>query len=246
MEHFQLLFDLTIHLPCHKPRPGIPRAEKSEGCQEVTWIWFPHSPLPHHLLEGSRGSRFTKFSQHLLGLESQKVNSTSQGRVPHHPSAHQVHALSFRPSEAALSGASCGHAYSWIELPTPGHAQLWVSPPPAGAMLRECPHYPWASSCFPGMLMQLKEQDHSNPMTLGDWKWLCQAHPWEAPGFWRYLSHRSFRVVAGRSPAGNHSVSVTCLELSYSMSSIHPFVLPFMRCLSHTPTHPLPSSFCRW
>lgn len=45
--------------------------------------------------------------------------------------------------------------------------------------LGNVPLYPWASSCFPEMLVELKEQNHSNPMTGEAWEGLNQAQPWE-------------------------------------------------------------------
>lgn len=109
-------------------------------------------------------------------------------------------------------------------------------------MLRECPLYPWASSCFPGMLVQLKEQDHSKPMTFGDWEELSQAHPWEAPDFWRFEPW----WLAGRAPTGSHLVTHTLCHLSWVSlfhqhhPSIHVFL--FTRCPSHAAIHFLPLS----
>lgn len=69
----------------HKPGPKITDAARDEG------IWFPHPPLPHHIWQGPRGGQRGQDqgspSSHSIfwALESQKVNSSSQGKVPCHP-----------------------------------------------------------------------------------------------------------------------------------------------------------------
>jgi hypothetical protein len=118
-----------------------------------------------------------------------------------------------------------------------------MPPPPAGAMLKEHPLYPWASSCFPGMLVQLKKQDHSNPMTWGSKSSSIRSSPGKPQTLGRGLSHGSFGVVLGeRGTTFNNHLSLHVLSCSVLLPEHHSFIYSPICSRPYSCTHSLPSS----
>lgn len=114
-------------------------------------------------------------------------------------------------------------------------------------MLRECPLYPWASSCFPGMMVQLKEQDHSNPMTQGSRGGSARFSPGKLQTLEGGPSHGSFGVVGtgvGGSPSGLILSLQTLSDLSCSIlfPEHHPFICSSIHSLPLSCIYSLPSS----
>lgn len=184
-QHLSLFLHLVTSLV-----PRLPTAARDEG------IWFPHPPHPHHVWQGpsggQRGQDQGSPSSHSIfwALESQKVNSSSQGKVPCHPLP--IRPLPHHSSQAKQSCAEPARAMHTAGLSFPPQAMHSCGCPPLQPepCWGNVPLYPWAAFCFSGMLAELKEQDHGNPMTGGlgvTWPGppLGSPSPLGWAGFWR-------------------------------------------------------------